>query len=139
MKLKHLNEFSNEVEEKINSGGLLDPNSIGLLWNILHKHIFYLSNFEKYKIVRYEDICKDPISMMNELAIFATNKKLSTKRVKRLCMEQEKKVSNSYSFHMIRHENSKMISQLWKSQLKEEEIFEIKKKCGKIMDIYSYA
>lgn len=138
LKLKHLNEFSNEVEEKINSGGLLDPNSIGLLWNIFHKHIYYLSNFKKYKIVRYEDICQDPIPLMNELAVFATNKNLSKKIVKRLSIEQEKKVNNSYSFHMIRHENSKMISQLWKSQLKEEEIYEITKKCGKIMDIYGY-
>tara|TARA_A100000164_G_scaffold319283_1_gene300815 strand:- start:174 stop:1121 length:948 start_codon:yes stop_codon:yes gene_type:complete len=138
LKLTHLNEFSNEVEEKINSGGLLDPTSIGLLWNILHKHIYYLSNFKQYKVVRYEDICKDPISQINELAVFATNKKLSKKTVKRLSIEQKNKVDNSYSFHMIRHENSKMISELWKSQLKEEEIYEIKKKCVKIMDIFCY-
>lgn len=137
-KLKHLNEFSKEVEKRINSGGLLDPSSIALLWNILHKHIYYLSNFKEYKIVRYEDICNDPIFHMNELAVFATNKKLSKRTVRRLTIEQKNKVNNTYSFHMIRHENSKMISELWKSQLVDKEINEIKKKCGKIMNLFSY-
>ena len=138
LKLAHLNEFSNEVEEKIHSKGLIDPKSIGLLWNILHKHIDYLSSFKEYKIVRYEDICKDPISKLNDLALFATNKKLSKKIVKRLWIEQQKRINNSYSFHMIRHENSKMISELWKSQLEEEEIFEINTKCGKMMNKFGY-
>ena len=45
-RFEHLNEYIYEVEERLNKGTLLDPKSIGLLWNILHKHMYYLSKFK---------------------------------------------------------------------------------------------
>ena len=39
---------------------------------------------------------------------------------------------------MIRHENSKEISKLWRSQLNKNELIEIEKKCDKILNSLNY-
>ena len=67
------------MEERLNKGTLLDPKSIGLLWNILHKHMYYLSKLNNFKLIKYEDICEDPVLHLDNLSVFATNKKLSKK------------------------------------------------------------
>ena len=134
----HLNKYIYEVEKRLNKGALLDPKSIGLLWNILHEHIYYLSKLKNFKLIRYEDICEDPVLHLDNLAVFATNKKLSKKIKNRIHREQNKKVTNSKNIQMIRHENSKKISKLWKSQLNNNELIEIEKKCDKILNIFNY-
>ena len=138
VRFKHLNEFINEVEERLNKGALLDPKSIGLLWNILHKHIYYLSKLSHFKIIKYEDICENPVLHLENLSMFATNKKLSNKIKIRINYEQIKKANKSNKLHMIRHENSKEISELWQSQLNKKEMIEIEKKCSEISNILNY-
>ena len=137
-RFEHLNEYIYEVEERLNKGALLDPQSIGLLWNILHKHMYYLSKFKNFKIIKYEEICEDPVFHLDNLAFFATNKKLSKKIKNRIFHEQIKNANNSDKVHIIRHENSKEISKLWCSQLNKNELIEIEKKCDKILSIFNY-
>ena len=137
-RFEHLNEYIYEVEERLNKGTLLDPKSIGLLWNILHKHMYYLSKFKNFKLIKYEDICEDPVLYLDELAVFATNKKLSKKIKHRIFHKQIKKANKSNRIHMIRHENSKEISKLWRSQLNKNELIEIEKKCDKILNSLNY-
>ena len=137
-RFQHLNEYIYEVEERLHKGALLDPKSIGLLWNILHKHMYYLSKFNNFKLIKYEDICEDPVLHLDKLAVFATTKKLSKKIKSRIHYEQNNKVSDSQKIQMIRHENSKKISRLWQSQLSFNELIELEKKCDKILNIFNY-
>ncbi len=138
IRLKHLNKYIFEVEERLNKGALLDPSSIGLLWNILHKHIYYLSKLNNFKMMKYEDICEDPVLHLDNLSIFATNKKLSNRTKIRINNEQIKKANKSNKIHMIRHENSREISKLWQSQLNKRELIEIEKKCYEISNSLNY-
>ena len=47
VRFQHLNKFIYEVEERLDKGALIDPKSIGLLWNILHEHMHYLSKLNR--------------------------------------------------------------------------------------------
>ena len=41
--------------------------------------MYYLSKLNNFKLIKYEDICEDPVSQLDKLAFFATSKKLSKK------------------------------------------------------------
>ena len=56
----HLSKYKNSVLEKSRRGPLLDPDSICLLWNILHEHILYLSSIDSVSLYKYEDVSIDP-------------------------------------------------------------------------------
>ena len=100
--------------------------------------MYYLSKLNNFKLIKYEDICEDPLLHLDNLAVFATNKKLSKKIKNIIHSEQNKKVTYSKNIQMIRHENSKQISSLWQYQLNKNELIEIEKKCDKILNILKY-
>lgn len=138
--LSHLSPFHDVVTKRAHEPTLLTPASASDLWNILHQHIFYLSGMPNIFVIRYEDICDNPVDEFVKMMEFFLDRQVDVSTVSKFfrISETQHAESDIKGVQMVRRGNPRQIANLWKSRVTPAEADCIRQCCRTLMKHFRY-
>lgn len=138
--LSHLSPFHDVVTKRAHEPSLLTPASASDLWNILHQHIFYLSRMPNIFVIRYEDICDNPVNEFVKMMGFFLDRQVDVSVVSKYFRfsETQHAESDIKGVQMVRRGNPSQIANLWKSRVTPAEADCIRQCCCTLMKHFHY-
>lgn len=138
--LPHIKPYQNVIRYYSQVKPPLSPLVASELWNILHEHILYLSSKPNFLVVRYEDICNDPVNQFTFLIKFLFDIDISSSQAHSYFADQFQDAleNDAAGVQMVRRGNPALISKMWKARLSTEDEQIIINSSFRLMQSFSY-
>ena len=138
--LPHIQSYKHLIRQYSRVKPALCPLIASQLWNILHEHILYLSHKPNILVVKYEELCNDPIYHFPLIIKFLFDINIPPSQANSYFSSQftDTLQEDVSGVQMVRRGNPALISNMWRSRIGIEEEKIIINSSFKLMQKFSY-